>query len=191
MSGDTDSVTDVFVYDRLSDAIERVSVNASGTEGNGGSDEPAISADGRHVAFQSAATNLVSGDTNGTNDVFIYHRQTSAIERVSVDASGTEGNGESRYPSISADSRYVAFESTAANLVSGDTNSVTDVFVYDRLAGATERVSVDESGTEVYNVSASPSISADGRYVAFESFATNLVSGDTNGVKDIFATPVQ
>src|SRR5207249_1385057 len=107
-------------------------------------------------------------------------------ERVSVDSTGTEGNSASTHPSISADGRFVAFASDATNLVPGDTNGFQDVFVHDRLTGTTERVSVDSAGTQGNSVSLEPSISADGRLVAFRSFASNLVPGDTNGVKDVF-----
>ena len=103
-------------------AIERVSVAADGTQGNGTSSAPRLSADGRYVAFCSDASNLVPGDTNGVSDVFVYDRQTDTIERVSVAADGTQGNGNSYGASISADGRYVAFHSAASNLVPGDTN---------------------------------------------------------------------
>ena len=141
-----------------------------------------ISADGRYVAFISDASNLVPGDTNGVTDIFVYDRQTGTIERVSVAADGTQGNGGSCQPSISADGRYVAFSSYASNLVPGDTNGISDVFVYDRQTDTIERVSVAADGTQGNSYSWQPaSISADGRYVAFSSFASNLVPGDTNG----------
>src|SRR5437016_61982 len=121
---------------------ERVSVASGGTtEGNDTSLGSALSADGRFVAFDSAATNLVAGDTNGTTDVFVHDRQTGMTERVSVASDGTQGNNASSYPALSADGRFVAFDSDATNLVAGDTNGATDVFVHDRQTGATERVS--------------------------------------------------
>jgi len=165
---------------------ERVSVNSGGTQGNGLSQVPALSADGRYVAFESEATNLVSGDTNGVVDVFVHDRQSGVTERVTVDSLGAEGNAGSYYPSISADGRYVAFWSAATNLVNGDTNGIPDVFVHDRLTGTNQCVSVDSLGTQANGHSLEPSISADGRYVAFMSYATDLVSGDTNGVQDVF-----
>jgi len=106
--------------------------------------------------------------------------------RVSVDSGGAQGNDDSYSPSITADGRCVAFNSAASNLVGGDTNGWIDIFVYDRQSGTTERVSVDSDGTQVDGESHSPSISADGRYVVFESYATTLVSGDTNGDWDVF-----
>jgi Tol biopolymer transport system component len=173
----------------------RVSVDSSGAQADDGSNKPAISDDGRFVAFQSSATNLVSGDTNNFDDIFVHDRQTGATTRVSVDSSGTEGNGGSGAPSISADGRYVAFYSDASNLVSGDTNDCGDTFVHDRQAGTTTRVSVDSNGVE-QNAPPSDdygvvSISGDGRFVAFYSDATNLVSGDTNNESDIFVHDLQ
>src|SRR5213595_159425 len=111
---------------------ERVSMDSAGNEGNGGSGGPAISADGRFVAFASYASNLVPGDTNGVADVFVHDRQTGTTKRVSVNSAGTQGNGGSGSPAISADGRFVAFSSYATNLVPGDTNGVVDVFVHDR-----------------------------------------------------------
>ena len=184
--GDTNGISDVFVHDRQTQAIERVSVDSNGVQGDSSSFTPSISADGRYVAFHSIATNLVSGDTNGSPDIFVHDRQTQAIERVSVDSNGVQGDSESYAPSISADGRFVSFESTATNLVSGDTNGYSDIFVHDRQTKTTERVSVDSSGVEGDSDSLAPSISADGRFVAFYSIATNLVSGDTNGYSDIF-----
>jgi TolB protein len=168
--------------------IERVSVDNSGVEGNDSSLNPSISSDGRYVAFQSYATNLVTGDNNSRYDVFVYDRDTGEIERVSVDNSGVEGNGNSLNPSISSDGRYVAFYSNATNLVAGDNNGSQDVFVYDRDTGEIERVSVDNSGVEGDGGSSYSSISSDGRYVAFYSDATNLVTGDTNTTADVFVS---
>ena len=186
VSGDTNGADDVFVHDRQTGQTVRVSVASDGTEGNGTSEEVSISADGRYVAFYSHADNLVSGDTNSSSDVFVHDQQTGQTVRVSVASDETQGDGHSGYPSISADGRYVAFASGASNLASGDTNGVSDTFVHDRQTGQTMRVSISSDGTEGNNDSGGPSISADGRYVAFSSFAGNLVSGDTNGQSDIF-----
>src|SRR6266568_2731778 len=133
---------------------ERVSVASGGTEGNGASLSSALSADGRFVAFVSAATDLVAADTNGVSDVFVHDRQTGATERVSVASGGAQGNGSSGLigfafpPALSADGRFVAFDSAATNLVAGDTNAVSDVFVHDRQTGTTERVSVASGGAQ-------------------------------------------
>ncbi len=186
VGGDTNHVVDIFVHDRQSGATERVSVDSLGVQGNGESGSPSISADGRYVAFWSYARNLVSGDTDGWTDVFVHDRQSGTTERVSVDSLGAQGNESSYFPSISADGRYVAFWSSATNLVGGDTNHAFDAFVHDSQSGTTERVSVDSLGAQGNAASYSPSISADGRYVAFWSYATNLVGGDTNGWSDVF-----
>ncbi len=188
VAGDTNGVADIFVRDRATGTTERVSVDSAGAAGNGSSFEGSISVDGRFVAFDSAATNLVAGDTNGVADIFVRDRATGTTERVSVDSAGAEGNGASSVAAISADGRFVAFLSYATNLVAGDTNGVADIFVRDRATGTTERVSVDSLGTQADGESNtfSTSISADGRFVAFSSDAANLVVGDTNGVGDIF-----
>ena len=182
---DTNGYADVFVRDRLTGTTERVSVDSGGVEGNSVSTLPAISADGRYVAFFSEATNLVPGDTNAAGDVFVRDRETGTTERVSLDSDGIQGNAPSLHPSISSDGRYVAFGSEASNLVAGDTNLSMDVFVRDRLTGTTERVSVSTAGAEGFDASAAPSISADGRFVVFGSVAPNLVAGDSNGFGDI------
>ncbi|MEA2560175.1 MAG: hypothetical protein QOH06_1679 [Acidobacteriota bacterium] len=171
---------------------ERVSVDSSGAEADNTSDMPAISADGRFVAFASLASNLVPDDTNDSADTFVHDRRTGQTERVSVDNRGRQGDGDSGlvgvagYPAISADGRFVAFPSDAANLVRGDTNGTTDIFVRDRLTGTTERVSVSGSGGQSDGFSEGPAISADGRFVAFHSGATNLVAGDDNFSDDVF-----
>jgi len=196
VAGDTNGFVDVFVYDRSTGITERVSMDSSGAESNGESQGfVAISADGQIVAFYSDASDLVAGDTNGVSDVFVHDRSTGITERVSVDSLGVEGNGDSGYSdfgaSISADGQIVAFYSSASNLVDGDTNGVYDVFIHDRSTGITERVSVDSFGVEGnggsgYGASSPPTISADGRFVAFYSLASNLVAGDTNGTNDVF-----
>lgn len=170
----------------IAQSTERVSVNSAGVEGVSDSDHPAISADGRHVAFASWASNLVPNDTNGGWDCFVHDRQTGQTVRISVDSAGLQCNGESIDPVLSADGRFVAFVSDGANLVPGDTNDRHDVFVHDRHTGQTRRVSVSTSGAQGNADSEFPSISADGRFVVFESGATNLVSGDTNGYLDVF-----
>ena len=186
---DTNDCYDVFVHDRQTGTTARASVSTAGVEGNGYSQMPSISADGRYVVFYSDSSNLVSGDTNGANDVFLHDMQTGTTSRISVSSSGTAGNSESFFPSISADGRYVVFTSAATNLVSGDTNGIEDVFVRDLQAGTTTRVSVSSSGAQCSgkpSEDVEASISADGRYVAFEMAATGLVSGDTNATNDVF-----
>jgi len=192
---DTNDAGDIFVHDRQTGITERVSVDSAGNQGNDVSYQSAISADGRYVAFDSLASNLVAGDTNGTTDVFVHDRQTGLTERVSVESAGNQGNAYSFWPAISADGRYVAFESGASNLVVGDTalcgppsytHHCQDIFVHDRQTGLNELVSVDSAGNQGNDTSSQAAISADGRYVAFESWASNLVPGDTNGTTDVF-----
>jgi hypothetical protein len=186
VANDTNIKSDIFVRDRQTATTTRVSVDSNGVQSNGDSYLPAISADGRFVAFESIGSNLVPGDTNGVLDIFVRDNTTGQLTRVSVDSSGTQSNGHSYVAAISADGRFVAFSSDASNLVAGDTNGVMDVFVHDNITGETRRVSVDSSGIQGNGASVNPSLSGDGRYVAFQSAATNLVAGDTNGVVDVF-----
>ena len=180
------SCPDVFVHDRQTGVTERVSVDSAGNQGNTASYAPTISTDGRYVAFESLASNLVPGDTFVAFDIFVHDRQTGATTLVSVDSAGNGGNASSFDPAMSADGRYVAFYSRADNLLSDDTNGADDVFVHDRQTGATTRVSVDSAGNQGNGGSYGADISADGRYVAFDSRASNLVPGDTNSAVDVF-----
>ena len=185
--GDTNNAMDTFVHDRQTGETRRVSVASDGTQGNGSSVWwPSISADGRYVSFASDSTNLVDGDTNYCLDAFLHDLETGETIRVSVASDGMQGWGDSWQPSISSDGRYVAFSSLAANLVVGDTNLYQDIFVHDQNTGETIRVSVASDGSQGNSISEIPSISANGRYVAFWSNASNLVSGDTNGNQDAF-----
>jgi Tol biopolymer transport system component len=186
--GDTNADADIFVRDRVSGTTVRASVNSSEWEVDGASSSPVISADGRFVAFSSNSNDLIGPlafDFNGVSDVFVRDLVNGATSRVSVSATA-EGNGGSFSPSISADGRFVAFSSSASNLVAGDTNGDSDIFVRDRTANTIERVSLDSDGLQADGSSSSPSISADGRFVAFSSFADDLVTGDTNDEQDIF-----
>lgn len=182
---------DVFVRDRQSGTTERVSVGAGGQESDGSSFNPAISVDGRYVAFSSTASNLVAGDTNDVQDVFVRDRAGGTTERVSVASGGSQGDGDVYCTSMSADGRYVVFYGYASNLVAGDVNGDYDVFVHDRQSGATELVSADPTGVPGNGASFSGAITADGRYVAFSSSASNLVAGDTNGKFDAFVRDLQ
>jgi Tol biopolymer transport system component len=191
VAGDSNRAQDIFVRDRKTGRTTRISVTNSGRQASGRSDFAAISPNGRYVAFSSDAPNLVAGDTNRAMDVFLRDRIKGTTQRVNLGGRGKQANGESEQPSISADGRYVAFQSNASNLVPGDTNGLSDVFVRDRKSGRTTRVSVDSRGRQgagdrTRNGSNAPAISGDGRYVVFHSAASNLVSGDTNGVFDIF-----
>ncbi|MDH4063822.1 MAG: hypothetical protein OEW19_05440 [Acidobacteriota bacterium] len=186
VANDTNFQDDVFVHDRLTGATTRVSVGPAGVQGNQASLDPAISGDGRWVAFRSRATNLVFDDANGVDDVFVHDRQSGITTRVSVASDGSEADNSSAAPAISADGRWVAFESWATKLVPDDTNGWADVFVHDRQTGATTRVSVSTIGVEGNDFSGAASISGDGRWVAFHSYASNLVSGDGNQAPDVF-----
>ncbi len=183
---DTNGVSDVFVRDRLTGTTTRVSVDSNGVEGDGASTDPAFSADGRYVAFQSAATNLVPNDTNGKLDVFVRDLQLGITVRASLDSTGVESNGDSARPDVSADGRFVVFQSKGSNLAANDTNNVQDVFVRDMQFAVTNCLSVDDAGNIGSLMSGNPSISASGRWVAFHSNASNLVANDTNGLTDVF-----
>lgn len=241
VAADTNGAEDVFLHDRQTGITERISIATSGVQGNDASDEPSLSGDGKFIAFRSAATNLVVGDSNGVRDIFVRDIQAGATSRVSVSSSGSQlddesdapamssdgrfvsfmsiatnltcGNGvwnvhvrdlqtsiteivsaaiipcsdsDSGRPSISADGRYIAFESHASDLVHGDSNGCYDVFVRDRQTAMTERISLDSSGAQANGASYEASISGDGRYIAFSSVATNLAPGDTNNASDVF-----
>ncbi|HKE97688.1 MAG TPA: hypothetical protein VKG45_01980 [Actinomycetes bacterium] len=186
VGGDTNDAQDVFVRILTQPPqTRRVSVSSNGVEANDDSANAAVSPDGRYVAFASLASNLVPGDTNGMLDVFVKDLSTNAIRRI-VGNGGVQGNGPSGIPSISADGTWVAFESRASNLVPGDTNQQGDVFVQKTATGATARVSVNSAGAQGNRESRDPSISADGRHVAFASDATNLVGRDGNRSSDVF-----
>jgi hypothetical protein len=174
-------------------STELVSVRSNGKQGDdisGRFSAPAISANGLVAAFDSQATNLVGGDNNGVVDVFVHDRTTGRTTAVSVSSRGRLGNGVSTSPALSADGRFVAFESNASNLVAADTNSARDIFVRHRGSGVTERISVDSAGNQSDDhsngfgirggSSFGPEISANGGHVAFDSQATNLIADDTN-----------
>jgi hypothetical protein len=184
--GDTNLFRDVFVHDLSTGVTTRVSVDSTGVEGNGTSDEPSISADGNLVAFWSNATNLITGDTNNTRDVFVHNRSTGVTECVSVDSTGLQSNGYSYGAAISGDGNVVAFHSAAFNLVANDNNFFYDIFVHDRTTGVTERVDVDSNGVETDDQSYDPAISHDGKIVTFWSDADNLIANDGNYESDVF-----
>jgi len=184
--GDTSNKDDIFVRDTLANTTTRVSVDSAGNQGNSGSGAASISADGRFVTFSSVATNLVPGDTNNKQDIFVRDTLANTTTRVSVDSAGNQANNTSFRSSISANGRFVVFSSEASNLVPGETNNSTDIFVRDTLANTTTRVSISSTGDGANEGSYRPSISADGRFVTFDSDASNLVPGDTNNSTDIF-----
>ena len=189
--GDTNGVSDVFVRQLGRTPFTfRVSVGLSGAQANGASYLPSISADGRYVAFHSKASNLVTSDTNNQPDVFVYDRVTKNTIRASQSrvVSGV-GNGGSTNATISDDGDTIAFESSASDLVYGDTNANLDAFVYTRSTKTLVMASVHDSGKiALHGGSIFASPSADGKFVTYASAATNLVDDDTNGMLDIFVT---
>ena len=187
VSNDTNDHEDIFVHDRQTGITSRVSVNSNGTQGNIFSWSPDISSDGRYIVYNSSATNLVDNDTNNHLDIFVYDQQTGQTSRVSIASNGMEGNDASSSPDISANGRYVTFQSEATNLVNGDDiYGIDDIFVHDRHTGRTTLVSIASNGVKGNDFSSSPTMSADGRYIAFASHATNLINNDTNEAGDIF-----
>jgi hypothetical protein len=186
--GDTNGALDVFVHDLVTGQTTRVSVSSSGEQGDGNSDYvPVISANGRFVAFSSAADNLVRNDTNGFPDLFVRDLKTGKTTLLSKSPTGDEGNNISRgNKGISSDGRFVAYQSFASNLVPGDTNGTRDIFLTDRETGQTVRVNVSTAGAQADGPSFNTSLSEDGAWVGFSSDATNLVPEDTNGASDGF-----
>lgn len=187
---DTNPGSDIFM--RVNGQTMLVSVNSSGVQANSDSGDPWASADGRFVVFRSMATNLVPGDNNGHEDVFIRDMQSQLTTRVNVSTQGQEANGRTDYRArVSADGRYVVFASTATNLVPGDTNGMEDVFLRDMRTGLTTRVSMGVGNVEANGDSGDPDISASGRYVAFRSWASNIVPHDSNSRMDIFVADLR
>ena len=196
VAGDTNEKRDIFVFDRTARKVERITRGFDGSEADGHSDYPTISADGNVVAFISEATNLVEGDNNEVPDVFVYDRISDLMERVSVNDSGDEGDAGSGRGSVSLsltavlslseDGRFVAFASDASNLVPDDTNALRDIFVFDRDNKTMERVSAPADGVQANSFSDFPVLSGDGRFVVFQSAASNLVENDTNEEVDVF-----
>ncbi|MCC6972967.1 MAG: hypothetical protein IT322_03045, partial [Anaerolineae bacterium] len=186
VAGDTNGVEDVFVYDRITAQVERVSVSSTGVQGDGISWGAAFSGDGRFVVFNSDASNLVSGDTNGYRDVFVRDRLTSETTRISLSTAGEEANGNSVSISITTDGNLILFNSDASNLVEGDTNGVTDAFLHNRLTGQTVRVSLAWDGSEANGATYGGWVSNDGQAVVLDSEASNLIPGDTNNESDVF-----
>ncbi len=186
VTGDGNAMADIFVRDRALQQTVRVSVASGGGEANGPSFSPAISGDGRWVAFVSVADNLVAADVNGLPDVFVHDLLTGITALVSVSAGGLQANGANYTPTLSFDGRYLAFRSAANNLVSGDSNGQHDIIWRDLVTGETEIVSLTDSGGIANHRSDYPTLSADGQRIAFRSTADNLVPGDVNQLADIF-----
>lgn len=184
--GDTNQRWDAFVRDRQLGITERVDVSSNGSQAGQDVFQPVLSADGRFVAFSSHAANLVPNDVNGMPDIFVRDRLGATTERVNVSSTGAQADAASHDPSISADGRFVVFESTAKNLVSGDENSAADIFLHDRQTGTNAIVSLSSGGEQGSQRSHSPFISRAGRFVIFGTSSPDLVPADSNVFRDIF-----
>jgi len=191
VDNDDNGLRDIFLKDKQTGFIKRVSTSANEAESNGTSGRAKISADGNYVVFQSTASNLVIGDTNGAWDIFRKNVNTGNITRVSTDNTENQSRNNSYYASINADGRYVVFESQANDLVPGDNNDYTDVFYKDMQTGTLTRISTDSNNQQANDESQEASISGDGRYVVFSSTANNLVADDSNNASDIFLKDLQ
>ncbi|MCC6405909.1 MAG: calcium-binding protein [Planctomycetes bacterium] len=188
--GDTNGRQDVFVLDRITGAIDRVSVSTAGVEADSDCHVsvcvPVISTDGRFVVFDSHATNLVLGDSNGSWDSYLHDRITGTTDFVDRNAAGEQANARSTGASLTPDGRHAVFTSQATNLVGHDVNGLQDVFVRDLSTGVVELVSVSSTGEQGDGISFQGMLTPDGRFVCFGSAATNLVAGDVNGEVDVF-----
>jgi hypothetical protein len=186
---DTNGEVDLFLYDRTSLTLERVSVGRGGVQGDLSSRLGDVSADGRFVVFGTVARNLLIGETGGGYRTLLRDRLADTVENVVVDAAGVsraDPGSSVAGPTISDDGRIVAYGYVGNELLPGDSNNVEDIYFYDRQMRRTQRVSVSSAGIGANGRSHSPFLSADGRYVGFASAADNLVPGDTNGQEDIF-----
>lgn len=187
VAGDTNGAADVFVHDLADGTTRRVSVATGGGQATQRSERPAISGDGRFVAFVSGASELVGGDTNGAPDVFVHDLGTGRTERVSVGGAGAQGNlGAYADAAISRDGRFVAFTSNATNLAASDANHASDVFLRDRATGVTELISANAIGIPANRASRAPDVSDDGRFVSFLSDAQDLAAPDKGITTDLF-----
>lgn len=187
VASDTNGQNDIFIRDRITGKTERVDIATDGSEATAGAwYYGLLSDDGRYVAYYSDSSNLVPGDTNGMTDIFVRDRAKSTTNRISVDSNGQQSNDMSYFPQLSSNGRFIAFASRATNLVPGDTNGRTDIFLHDQLTHTTTLINKGPGGQSGDLDSNYPDISADGRFVSYYSSATNLVAGDTNGVDDVF-----
>ncbi|MCB0007453.1 MAG: hypothetical protein KDE04_13405 [Anaerolineales bacterium] len=186
-ASDNDAFWDIYWHDRQTGATELISVSTAGVKGNADSRRASVSDDGEVVVFWSNANNLVANDTNNAPDIFVHFLSSGETRRVSVATGGAQANAFSQNPEVSANGSFVVFESDASNLVAADDNLRKDVFRHNLLTGETVLVSRASDGTIGNGNSALPAVSAEGRYIAFESLATNLVAPDQNGTtRDIF-----
>jgi Tol biopolymer transport system component len=183
---DSNGSDEIYLRDLSKKTTVRVSVAHDGAQADGQSFAPHLSPNGKWLAFTSNATNLVPGDGNGANDVFLRDLKKGTLERVTMGFDGQEADASSYDPRVTDNGRFVVFSSLATNLVPGDTNGTEDVFLRDRKEGTTERISVDSFGEQVPDGGGDPSVSANGRWVVFSSISTGLVDNDGNGIRDVF-----
>lgn len=191
VSGDTNNLLDVFVKDRQTGTVVRANTTSSGgqmTTGEVIATSPAISDDGRFVAFLAYEPGLVPGYTGTHRDIYIKDMQTGSVTVGSLSNTGSAGDGDAAGFELSANGRYLVFSSGADNLVTGDTNGMNDIFVRDTINATTTLISKSSTGGSANGGSMAASISCDGAYVAFTSGASDIVSGDTNGNADVFLT---
>lgn len=186
IGGDTNAKDDIFRWDRDAQIMERISVDSNEAEANGHSRSSAISGDGQRITFASEASNLVAADSNNTTDIFMRNTTDGTTIRVSVNSDDNQANGESWEPDISASGDHIVFVSLASNLVGGDVNGYADIFLRNLDTGRTRLVSIATNGTQGNDWAEEPSVSGDGRYVTFQSYASNLVSGDVSDTRDVF-----
>ncbi|MEK7621210.1 MAG: choice-of-anchor U domain-containing protein [Patescibacteria group bacterium] len=186
VAGDTNGASDIFLYNIANETLTRVSKNSVGGQTTGSSYDTSISDDGRYIGFSSDSDDLVAGDTNFQNDIFIYDTLLDTNTIASVDSLGNQSDNYSFDPMISGNGEYIVYNSDATNLVAGDTYGATDVFLYDIQNQTTERISLSSTGTQLTDSSSYPSISFDGRYITFTNAGSDVVAGDTNSTYDIF-----
>jgi Tol biopolymer transport system component/subtilisin-like proprotein convertase family protein len=191
VTGDGNGAADVFLWERQTGNVTLVSRTSTGNSGNSSSTAPVISHDGRYVAFASEASNLTAGDSNFTTDVYVYDRQTNTVKLISHTNTGSSGNSYATAPVMSADGQYIVFSSGASNLASSDINGGSaDVFLWDRQTDRVSLVSRTNTGTSGNGASSNTVLSSDGTYLVFSSGASNLVTGDLNGLTDVFGAQI-
>lgn len=187
LTGTGSSKSQVFLRDLVTDQTVLVSEGVGGLPGNGGSGNPSMSADGRFIVFDSTANDLVPNDSyDSQSGVYVWDRLDSSIRKLSLTPAGNDPDGSSLSPGISRDGSIVAFESSAPDLVSADTNGVNDIFTVPTAGGSATRVSVGAAGAQSASHSQGGVLDGDGTRVLFTSTGDDLVSGDTNGVRDLF-----
>lgn len=183
---DTNGRDDIFLFDRQTAQIERVSVSSTGIQSNGFSTFPDISADGLYVVYESIASNLVPNDTNNATDIFLYNRLSRTTQRISLTTTGQQSDGPSSYGVIAVNNRHVTYVSYGANVHPDDPNILGDIYLRDIVAGTTELITYGFDNQPANNNSHYPFISNDGRFIVYHSEADNLVPNDTNNESDIF-----